>query len=244
VEGDAIANTALATFLASWEIVLIVAIVLILLGATHLPGRRDGLKRGFDEFRKASKEAHDEIREAINPGISPKESRRIARMSFVLWLSQGLGIGRIPFGPGTFGSLAGLIWFAFLLQTGNFWIYLTGTLCGLALSVWLCGAAEKILRQADPSSVVLDEIAALPLCFLAWVASEWFRNAQLPPVEGFFNARTWVQTAILFVLFRLFDILKPWPIRRSQRLPGGWGVTIDDVLAATYVALISLPFVI
>ena len=48
----------------------------------------------------------------------------------------------------------------------------------------------------------------------------------------------------LLVLFRVFDIWKPWPVRQSQRLPGGWGVTVDDVLAAAYVALISLFFVL
>ena len=114
---------------------------------------------------------------------------------------------------------------------------------GLALSVWLCGAAEKILKQTDPSSVVLDEMAALPLCFLPSIATEWFRMNQMPAIENFFGARAWGQTAVLFVLFRLFDVLKPWPIRQSQRLHGGWGVTIDDVLAAIYVALISLPFI-
>lgn len=165
-------------------------------------------------------------------------------MSFVVWLAQGFGIGRIPFAPGTFGSLAGLLWFALLLKTENLWLYVAGVLLGICLSVWLCGAAERILKQTDPDSVVLDEITALPLCFLAWVAADWFRISQLPSLESFLGARAWIQTAILFGLFRLFDILKPWPLRQSQRLPGGWGVTIDDVLAALYVALVSLPFVL
>jgi len=210
----------LGSFFAGWEIVLILAVVLILFGAKKLPE----LARG-------------------EPSDETEKTLRTLTESLTLWLAQGFGVGRIPFGPGTFGSLVGLIWFALLLQTGNCWLYLAGALCGLALTVWLCGAAEKILKQTDPESVVLDEIAALPVCFLPWVVGEWFRNFELPAVESFFNARTWGQTAVLFVLFRLFDILKPWPLRQSQRLPGGWGVTIDDVLAAIYVALISLPFV-
>jgi phosphatidylglycerophosphatase A len=230
-------------FYYGWEIVLILVVVLILFGSKHLPGRSDGLRKGFDEFRKAAKEVSNELQEAVNPHFSPSESRHLARMSFVLWLAQGFGIGRIPFAPGTFGSLAGLIWFALLLRTENFWFYVGGSLCGLALSVWLCGAAERILKQTDPGSVVLDEIAALPLCFLPRIATEWFRFNQMPPLENFFGPRAWVQTAVLFVLFRVFDILKPWPVRQSQRLPGGWGVTTDDVLAATYVAVVSLPFV-
>ena len=64
----------------------------------------------------------------------------------------------------------------------------------------------------------------------------------LPSVEFFFGGSHWLGVAGLFLLFRAFDVLKPWPVRQSQRLPGGWGVTVDDFLAAIYVALISLPF--
>jgi phosphatidylglycerophosphatase A len=156
--------------------------------------------------------------------------------SVVLWVAQGFGAGRIPFAPGTFGSLVGLLWFFVLLRTGNFWVYLGGTLLGLALSVWLCGKAERILNQTDPSSIVLDEITAMPLCFAVWVGTsrEW------PTPDSFFGPRTWLLTALVFALFRIMDIAKPWPIRRSQRLPGGWGVTVDDALAAIYVAALSL----
>jgi phosphatidylglycerophosphatase A len=242
VDVNAISAAMVASFFAGWEILLILAVVVILLGPKYLPPRfRQGLKKGFDEFRKASDDVVHELR-GVDPGNSPDQSHRRVGMSFVLWLAQGFGVGRIPFAPGTFGSLVGLLWFALLLRTGNLWLYVAGTVCGLALAVWLCGTAEKILKQSDPSSVVLDEIAALPLCFLPWVASAWFRDGPLPALE-IFLVHGWIQTAILFVLFRLFDVLKPWPLRQSQRLPGGWGVTIDDVLAAAYVALISLPFV-
>ena len=159
-----------------------------------------------------------------------------------LWVAQGFGVGRIPFAPGTFGSVVGLCWFLILLATGSFWLYAAGMLLGIALSVWLCGAAEKILKRTDPSSVVLDEIAAMPLCFTAWVANDWFRHGRWPDPESFFNNQNWVRTAIIFALFRFFDILKPWPVGRSQKLPGGWGVTVDDVLAAIYVGLASLVF--
>ncbi len=161
----------------------------------------------------------------------------------LLWVAQGFGSGRISVAPGTFGSLIGLLWFAALLVVGNFWVFLTGTLTGLALSVWFCGAAEKLLKQTDPGSIVLDEITAMPVCFLPWVISQWQRTGAMPAPEFFFSARTWHLTAIIFALFRLFDVWKPWPVRQSQRLPGGWGVTMDDVLAAVYVALVSLLFV-
>lgn len=159
--------------------------------------------------------------------------------SLILFVAQGFGIGRIPIAPGTFGSLIGLLWFLVLARTGNFWWYAGGTLLGLALSVWLCGRAEKILQQTDPSSIVLDEICAMPLCFGWWMASLCFLHGRclLPRefLEG--NNRWWM--LVIFLLFRFFDIVKPWPIRNLQRLPGGWGVTVDDMLAAIYVAALS-----
>jgi phosphatidylglycerophosphatase A len=157
----------------------------------------------------------------------------------LLWIAQGFGVGRLPKAPGTFGTLLGLVWFLFLLLPGNLWVFLAGILAGIALSVGLCGEAERRLQQKDPPSVVLDEIIALPVCFVPWVAGEWLRSGQLPAPEVFFSSRTWYITALLFGLFRLFDIWKPWPVRQSQQLPGGWGVTVDDVLAAGYVALLA-----
>src|SRR5689334_4669160 len=154
----------------------------------------------------------------------------------ILWLAQGFGVGRIPFAPGTFGSGVGLLWFLILMRAGNFWVYLAGVTLGVALSIWVCGEAERILKQTDPSSVVLDEIAAMPVCFLAWVATEWLGKGHLPGPESFCNGQNWPRTALVFVLFRFFDIVKPWPVRQSQKLPGGWGVTVDDLLAAVYVA--------
>jgi phosphatidylglycerophosphatase A len=159
---------------------------------------------------------------------------------FTLWLAQGFGVGRIPIMPGTFGSLVGILWTMALLLTGNFWLYLAGIILGLFISVWLCGAGEKILRKKDPSSVVMDEITALPICFLVVFARDWFSKGNLPPPESLLASPLWKIVAVVFVLFRLFDITKPWPVRQSQSLPGGWGVTVDDVLAACYVALLTL----
>lgn len=149
----------------------------------------------------------------------------------------------MPFAPGTFGTFPGLLWFLFLLLAGNFWLFLAGILLGIAASVWLCGKAEKLLLQKDPSSVVLDEIIAVPICFVPWVAGLWHHSGAFPEPAAFFTSKTWWMTGAIFALFRVFDILKPWPVKQSQRLPGGWGVTVDDVLAAAYVALVSLLFI-
>ena len=96
------------------------------------------------------------------------------------------------------------------------------------------------MQQRDPGSIVLDEICAVPLCFVPWVASEWLRQGVWPTPETFFGPKTWYITVVIFVLFRGVDIVKPWPVRQSQRLPGGWGVVMDDVLAALYVCALSL----
>src|SRR6185503_19500392 len=89
-----------------------------------------------------------------------------------------------------------------------------------------------------PGSIVLDEIIAIPFCFLPWVASEWFRHGTLPQPEFFFQDRALALTLLTVALFRVFDIAKPWPIRQIQRLPGGWGVTVDDLIAAAYCAIL------
>ena len=204
------------------EIILILALFLILLGARKLTELARALSGG--------------------PGDASQILADLMK-DVVLGFAQGFGAGRIPGAPGTFGSLVGLLWFALLVATGNFWLYLTWTILGFAFSVWCCGLAEPLLNQTDPPSVVLDEIVAIPVCFLPWTASAWIHQGTLPPPEWFFTSTNLVFTSAIFVLFRTFDIVKPWPIRQSQRLPGGWGVTVDDVLAALGVALITLPFV-
>jgi len=198
-----------------WEVMLILALLLILVGAKRLPLAAS--RQGNDQqFVQATK----------------------------LFVAQGFGIGRIPFAPGTFGTLFGFAWFALLIAMGNFWAYLAAVIESIALSIWLCDEAEKILGKTDPGSVVLDEIVAIPLCFLPWLISEWIRRDHvMPPLETFFTGQSLIWTALIFAAFRLFDIWKPWPVRGLQRLPGGWGVTVDDLAAALYVALITIPFV-
>lgn len=247
----------LADVFGGWEIVLILAIVLILFSAKKLPPLARGMGQGLREFRKAGREVDEAllpqphesglVYEALTPDnrtaefVYPQRSPLPeALRAMILFFAQGFGVGRIPFAPGTFGSLVGLLWFAALLATGRFELYLVGALFGVALSVWICGAAEKILKQKDPSSVVIDEIIAIPFCFLPWVAHAWLPQHKLPVIEVFFNGHAWLGTIGIFILFRIFDIAKPWPVRQSQRLPGGWGVTVDDVLASAYVALIVL----
>jgi phosphatidylglycerophosphatase A len=142
----------------------------------------------------------------------------------VLALARVSPCGNIPFAPGTWGSLAGVAFFAVCLRP------LAGVAAGvplalaevalLALAVALCGEAEERLGKTDPGEVVLDEFAVMPLCFLGWwgaLPGGW------PP---------WAFWLAGFALFRLFDIWKPLGINKLQALPGGWGVVADDVAAA------------
>jgi phosphatidylglycerophosphatase A len=158
----------------------------------------------------------------------------------VLWIAQGFGVGRIPVAPGTFGTMPGLVWFAALLAIGNIWVAAGAMVAGFAASVFACGEAERILGKPDPGSVVLDEIVAVPLCFVVPVASRYMETGALPPPDYYFSRSHWLILAAGFVLFRLFDIWKPWPVRQTQKLPGGWGITIDDLLAAVYVNMVFL----
>lgn len=165
------------------------------------------------------------------------------RDRLLLAVAQGLGAGRLTWAPGTWGSVVGLVWFAALLATGSMLVFFLAAGLAALGSVWICGAAEKILHQHDPSSVVLDEIIAVPFCFAAFLIIE-SRHGSWPTVESFFSGTGAVRMAIVFALFRVFDILKPWPVRQLQRLPGGWGVTVDDVAAAAYVNVVQLPFLL
>lgn len=248
-------NLLLGSSIGGWEILLMCAVVAIFFGAPYLPELSRGISRGLLNFQKAVDEVSDElkpgfrddglIREAITHEnhtaefVFPHRSRNSKLLdAVILYIAQGFGVGRIPFAPGTWGSVIGVLWTMVLCSTSNLWLYLAGTVLGLAASVWFCGEGERILREKDPGSVVLDEIAALPICFLPLVAHCWWQTHHLPTIEDFLGSNTWYITLAVFALFRLFDIAKPWPVKQSQSLPGGWGITVDDALAGTWVALI------
>lgn len=125
---------------------------------------------------------------------------------------------RLP-APGTWGSLAGLLYFVVFFQRASIGATLIASGVIAYLAVGICGEAEIRLRKRDPGEVVLDEVIVMPLCFLGW--------RTLPAAMPF-----WAVLAAGFALFRFFDIAKPLGISRLQTLPGGWGVVADDVAAA------------
>jgi phosphatidylglycerophosphatase A len=128
-------------------------------------------------------------------------------------------VGRKLPAPGTWGSLAGLLYFTvFFFEIGTIWTLVFSAL-GAYVAVAFCGEAEFRLGRKDPGEVILDEFIAMPLCFLGWAALQ----GPLP---------AWAVLLVGFGLFRLFDILKPFGIRKLQDLPAGWGVVADDLVAA------------
>jgi len=143
-------------------------------------------------------------------------------------------IGRKLPAPGTWGSLAGLLYFVvfFLGSEGvpRFVITIFGTLISSYLAVAICGEAEFRLAQKDPGEVILDEFVAIPLVFLGCG-----RLAETLPASwtiGSADLRLPAVAAGGILLFRFFDILKPLGISRLQDLPAGWGVVLDDTAAA------------
>jgi phosphatidylglycerophosphatase A len=137
----------------------------------------------------------------------------------VLFMATGFFIGTVPFASGTFGSLIGLP-VCFLLSRLNFLQSVICILVFILFAIGIASAAEKILKQKDPGQIVIDEIAGLMVTF-----------AGLP-----FNLKTVLAG---FIIFRVFDILKPFPIRNlEKRVGGGSGIVLDDVLAGVYSNLI------
>lgn len=146
-------------------------------------------------------------------------------MDFLIKNLSTLGpIGTKLPAPGTFGSLAGLIVFSICL-----WVSplspMTVVIVFSVLFVFgipLCGRAEVLLAKADPPEVIWDEFTAIPIVYifcLEQLSSSSFENSIFLLLLG-------------FILFRIFDIVKPLGIKGLQRLPSGWGVMIDDLAAA------------
>lgn len=135
-----------------------------------------------------------------------------------LLVATGLGVGYAPFIPGTFGSIVGVA-VAWTLALGGAPATVAGAAAVTAIGVWAGGRAEKVLGKHDPGAVVVDEIAGqiLTLAFLP-----------LTP-----------RVLVLgFALFRILDILKPFPARRLESLPGGSGIMADDLMAGIYANLL------
>lgn len=137
------------------------------------------------------------------------------------WVASGFGSGLSPVAPGTAGSLAALLpWLA--LRELPWPLYFIVLALAFALGVWACGWVVRVLRVDDPGVAVWDEFVGqwIALAPLLWLPSVWW----------------WIVAG--FVLFRFFDIVKPWPVSwADSKLDGGLGVMLDDVFAGIYAAI-------
>jgi len=129
-------------------------------------------------------------------------------------LATGLGSGFIRPYSGSWGSIPGVALAWALMRLGNPWLYIISTLGMIAASIYVSGEAEKLFG-GDSGRIVIDEFAGSFVCLLGL------------PVH-------WHIMIPVFVLFRIFDVAKPYPCRRLEFLPGGWGVTADDLGAGIY----------
>ena len=151
------------------------------------------------------------------------------RAGAAVWIATCGGVGYFPVAPGTAGSVVGLVLVAALgrlpVETPWLSVLLGGAAVGVfILGVWAASQAESFFGRTDPGQVVIDEVAGQVITFLASPAASW----------------KWLLAG--FIMFRVFDILKPFPAGRAERLPGGWGIMLDDVVAGGYglVALLVL----
>ena len=136
-------------------------------------------------------------------------------------LAVFFGVGRLPWMPGTWGSLAGLL--LALPFLGKPWVLVAAVVALSAVAIPACTRAEKVLGEKDPSSVVVDEVVGV------WVA---LVAVPQPGTEAGYD-----YAIMAFLLFRLFDVWKPFPWRKAQDLPGGWGIVVDDLGAGLYANL-------
>ncbi|HEX6612746.1 MAG TPA: phosphatidylglycerophosphatase A [Rhodanobacteraceae bacterium] len=167
----------------------------------------------------------------MNDGVLParksltREQLRALLAHPAGWIACGFGSGLFPRAPGTMGSLVALVpwWFA-LRELPVAW-YVAVLVFAFALGVWACEVAGRRLGVDDHRALVWDEFVG------QWIA--------LCAVSGSSLQRTAIFAIVGFVLFRLFDVWKPWPIRvADRRLHGGLGVMLDDVLAGIYALIV------
>jgi phosphatidylglycerophosphatase A len=196
-------------------------------------------------------------------GRDPSAKSPARKPRFALFLATACGLGYIPTAPGTFGSLAGLALALSVYQIlaalslNDFQIiFIRGTqldplvifhsLIAFAVAVagvWSAGRACRYWQQKDAQRVVIDEVSGQHLALLLGSALPvWWRttNSWAPPRLGFItyqSALDWKYLLLGFILFRVFDIWKPFPARQAESLPGGLGIMADDWVAGVYAAL-------
>jgi phosphatidylglycerophosphatase A len=196
---------------------------------------------------------------------APASTKHKPRLA--IFVATAAGLGYLPKAPGTWGSLAGILfailpWWLFVavglvsenehfvsagspgstydpLFGAQVWIALTVG----AIGVWASDRSSKFWNQKDPQRVVIDEVSGQHLAlFLGCAVPLWWKTPTPWPEVGlgFITVETalnWKYLLLGFILFRVFDIWKPFPARQAESLPGGWGIMADDWIAGIYAGL-------
>ncbi len=137
----------------------------------------------------------------------------------------GLGSGLSPVAPGTFGTIMALVIYWFLLADFSTYWYIAVCVASIPVGIWLCDESARKLGVHDYGGIVWDEFSGLWITFI-------------------FAPKHWLVALVGFLLFRFFDILKPWPIKWvDQKVEGGFGIMLDDILAGI-MALLVLQFIL
>jgi len=167
------------------------------------------------------KESSDELNPtvAVPADALPAPKRTLGSLDYLALAIATWGVGYLPLMPGTFGSLVGI---GVFLLLGSLVPQLVGIVVITWAGIWAASRTERILRLKDPGKVVVDEVAGqmiamLPLSLMA-----------TPGKTGII---------LSFILFRLFDIFKPYPARQFERLRSGLGIMADDLVAGFYGAI-------
>ena len=137
----------------------------------------------------------------------------------VCFLGLGFGSGLAPKAPGTFGTLAAVPLYL-LMQYLPVISYISVVVIAFVIGIWICEQSARWIGQADPSAVVWDEIVGYLITMIAAPSG-------------------WQWLVLGFVLFRFFDILKPWPINLADKaIHGGLGIMVDDVIAGVFALVV------
>jgi len=134
-------------------------------------------------------------------------------------ISTFFGVGYFPIAPGTLTSLVVILAYKFYLFRLSWSLYLLILFLLFFIGVYTSTKVESESRKKDPRKIVIDE-ACGQLLVLFRIGDAWF-----PILSG-------------FLLFRIFDIVKPYPIKKVETLPSGWGIMMDDIVAAIYAGVI------
>jgi phosphatidylglycerophosphatase A len=207
----------------------------------------------------------------------PASETAVKKPRLALAIATALGVGYIPKAPGSFGSLAGIV-FAILTHPISLFVIVSLLLsrsrfAGIGMDlpmfnghpapvlilvpsilsfaiialvgVWSSSRASDYAGVKDPQYVVIDEVSGMHLTLLLAIMPLGLPTQLVPRDEASvfalysaFSLLNWKYLLLGFILFRVFDIWKPWPVRQLEKLPGGWGIMADDWMAGIYAAIL------